>query len=79
MPEADKVRYGKRLGSFCVGQHGGIVVTISPPPPMSQAELDQIGHRAATARMLRAEPLEIVKNPHRLRRGYSARFGFVPK
>lgn len=79
MPDADKHRYGNLLDKFIVGQRGGVVVIVSPPPQVDQPELDRIGHRAATARMLRAEPVEIVKNPRRLRGGYSARFGFVPK
>jgi len=79
MQPAGEFEFGKRLDSFFVGQHGGIVVTVSPPPRVSQTELDEIGHRAATASMLRAEPVEIVKTPRRLRRGTSVRFGFVPK
>lgn len=79
MPDADKHRYARRLDKFIVGQRGGVVVVVSPPPPVDQPELDRIGHRAATARMLRAEPVQIVKNPRRLRGGYSVRFGFVPK
>ena len=79
IPGNDRYKYARRIDSSFVGEHGGRMVTVSPVPILSQEELDRIAHRVATAEMLRAEPVEIVNNPHRFRRGKSAKFGFVPK
>ena len=79
VPGNDMYKYARRIDSSFVGEHGGRMVTVSPFPILSQEELDRIAHRVATAEMLRAEPVEIVNNPHRFRRGKSAKFGFVPK
>jgi len=79
IPDNESHRYAKRLDSFFIGERGGRVVTMSPYPILSQEELDRVAHRVATAEMLRAEPVEIVNNPHRFHRGMSAKFGFVPK
>jgi len=79
IPGNDSFQYARRIDSCFVGEHGGRMITVSPFPILSQEELDRIAHRVATAEMLRAESVEIVNNPHWLRRGKAAKFGFVPK
>lgn len=77
MPDPESYKWARRIDSFAVGVRG-VELAVSPiPPTLGQGEWDRIGERVATSKMLRLESLEVIKNPSRLRGGYSAQFRFV--